>query len=280
MKKILKQIGKVVCYFMLFVGMQNVVAYPFEFVYGYQYGLQMAATGEVLDQQAFMAGAMEYLSAYMPLIIVVSAILSLLVLTLFFRIRKKRLFVEANMTGFAKGCVPLIVVLAFALQLFITFAMSLLPTEILDAYAQDVNMKFGAGGIITVIAQVLAAPILEEIIFRGLILSRLKKAMPVTVAVIISSLFFALVHGQILWMSYAFLLGIVFCVVAIKTKSILSTILLHFVFNGLSVLLSFVYIDVTLGMCALIAVVTGVISCGALYLIIKKSDVEAVEAVA
>ena len=61
--------------------------------------------------------------------------------------------------------------------------------------------------IIMLISIVIIAPIVEEIIFRGLILSRLNKVMNTTVALIVSSLIFAILHGHILWVTYAFCVG-------------------------------------------------------------------------
>ena len=84
---------------------------------------------------------------------------------------------------------------------------------------------------ITLIATVIVAPIVEEIVFRGLILSRLNKVINTVLALILSSSIFATLHGHILWIAYTFVLGILFGIVAIKMNSILPSIIFHMSFN-------------------------------------------------
>ena len=55
--------------------------------------------------------------------------------------------------------------------------------------------------------------------------------MPVAAAVALSSIAFGLFHGQLLWICYAAILGLVMCFVAIKCESVLASILYHMVFN-------------------------------------------------
>uniref|UniRef100_UPI004056AF57 CPBP family intramembrane glutamic endopeptidase n=1 Tax=Acetatifactor sp. TaxID=1872090 RepID=UPI004056AF57 len=148
--------------------------------------------------------------------------------------------------------------------------MSLLPEALIADYANNVNQKFGVVTIVAVLAQVVAAPVVEEVIFRGLMLSRLRKGMPTIVAVLITSVIFGLIHGQILWMAYTFVLGLIFAAVAIKTNSILSTILLHAVFNGAGVILSLITVDIPVLVYIVLTIVGAVVTFGAIYVFLKK----------
>lgn len=270
MKNFMKQFGKALCYFLLFVGSQNLISIILQLIYGLKAGIESVATGVPVDQQTLEAEFMEYFTKMVPVIILVSSCLTLLILWIFFLIRKKKLFTETRISSFAAKYVPFLILLGISLQVLITFVLSLLPAEMLDAYVENYNSKFGFDSALTVLAQVIAAPIVEEIIFRGLMLSRLRKAMPTAAAVILSSIAFGVVHGQILWMAYAFCLGVIFCVVAIRTDSILTTILLHFTVNLSGVILSYLSADMPMALYIAIIAASVILGCVSLYFLLRK----------
>ena len=78
-------------------------------------------------------------------------------------------------------------------------------------------------------------PIMEEIIFRLCIYTILSKMVSKKKAVIISSILFGLCHEPNMMIS-AFLGGIVFCEIYIKSGNIWYSILLHAFANGLNVI--------------------------------------------
>jgi uncharacterized protein len=87
---------------------------------------------------------------------------------------------------------------------------------------------------------VVAAPVLEEILFRGIILDGyLKNYNPVN-GILISSLLFGLIHGNLAQGIGAFLLGLLFGWIYWKTKSIAACIFLHAI-NNLLAFVSVVY---------------------------------------
>lgn len=73
---------------------------------------------------------------------------------------------------------------------------------------------------------VIIAPILEELIFRKLLLERLKPFGP-KIAIVLSALAFAMIHGNLSQLLYAFVLGLFFGYIAYETGSIKLTILIH-----------------------------------------------------
>lgn len=82
----------------------------------------------------------------------------------------------------------------------------------------------------------VAAPVCEEIMFRRLILDRLRPYGD-AFAVLASALAFGLMHGNLSQFLYAFTLGCVFGYVALRTGRIWYTILLHALINSISALL-------------------------------------------
>ena len=100
---------------------------------------------------------------------------------------------------------------------------------------------------IDVIMAVFVAPILEEIVFRGVIMNNLRK-YGIRVAIIINSLLFGLSHYNIEMIVPAFLTGIIFSYVAYK-YSIKYSILIHFFINAItkiSQVLAILRIDILL----------------------------------
>lgn len=81
----------------------------------------------------------------------------------------------------------------------------------------------------------LLPAVCEELIFRGIVTNGLKK-YGTTTAVVISSIFFALMHQNLQQLIYQLFLGAVMAYIVLKTGSIIYTMCLHF-FNNFSILL-------------------------------------------
>ena len=83
----------------------------------------------------------------------------------------------------------------------------------------------------------LLPAVVEEFIFRGLIFNGYKKRNPL-MAILLSSFLFGLMHMNLNQFSYAFVIGIIFALLAYATGSLLPSILGHFIINGTSVLIT------------------------------------------
>lgn len=92
--------------------------------------------------------------------------------------------------------------------------------------------------IILIFSVSVVAPIYEEIIFRGILLKGMSKKINPTIALVISSLFFAIVHMSIPQGINAFFLGLVLGFIYLKTGSIYLSIFAHFVNNILALSIS------------------------------------------
>lgn len=126
--------------------------------------------------------------------------------------------------------------------LFSSLAQSFLPG--FDGnQAQDVGFSELANRselLLAFVALVIAAPLIEEIIFRGFLFSRLKKHLGIVLGVLFTSLTFAALHLQINVGIDVFALSLVLCTLRVVTGSIWAGVLLHMTKNGVAFFILFV----------------------------------------
>lgn len=119
----------------------------------------------------------------------------------------------------------------------LTIAASIISQRILNSLNANINSidvpKGAYATVLFILAHVIIAPIFEELIFRFIILERLRRYGDIF-AVISSALLFALLHSSFQSYLPSFIAGVVFSLVAIYTGSPLMSILLHFLNNALS----------------------------------------------
>ncbi len=121
------------------------------------------------------------------------------------------------------------VVLLLATGVVIEPLLALFPTEGYEAVMQTV----GLGGW-AILSTVVAAPILEEVLFRGLIFESCGERFGKGGALIISSLLFGLIHGVPVQMVNAFVVGLILGYVYLCTRSLVSVMIIHAVNNAIA----------------------------------------------
>lgn len=94
--------------------------------------------------------------------------------------------------------------------------------------------------ILAIILMAVLPAIFEEFIFRGIILNGLKTKFGENYAILISALMFAFAHGSIEQFLYQFALGIIIAWMVVRTGSLLSGILIHFLNNAIVLILNYV----------------------------------------
>ena len=152
-----------------------------------------------------------------------------------YRIRKKKTNIGSfNFTIENPRIIPLIVLVAIPLNLGIAGPLiELVPmTDFFREMIREMVLEMASDqGLLMVIALVIAAPILEELIFRGIMLDGLLRIYSPTKAVIVSSLLFGLIHLNPAQFVGGALVGGFMGWVYVHTRSVLATILIHAAFN-------------------------------------------------
>ena len=138
--------------------------------------------------------------------------------------------------------------------------------EAFSGYEEASRTIFSQSIIMQVIAAGLVMPFVEEMIFRGLIYNRMKDYMSANMAMILSSLFFGIYHGNLIQGAYGFVMGLLMIFVYEKYQTLAAPVICHIGANLISVILQF--LNVTLSSAIAAACIAG--GCLlALYLILK-----------
>lgn len=112
-------------------------------------------------------------------------------------------------------------------------ALSLLPETWMAAYNADMSVLTSTG-LNTFLTMAVLGPLAEELTFRGVIQTRLERAMPPWLALVLQAAIFGLVHGTPIQMAYAFLVGLAFGFLRRRTGSILPGFAAHAAFNAMN----------------------------------------------
>ena len=170
------------------------------------------------------------------------SLIFLFVLCLSFRIRKKSPMEELSVRAVNFWRIPAFILFGAALNVFISGTVALIPFP--ESFIEDFTKTYsvissdkGADPILTVLSVSIVTGIVEEIVFRALIISRLKKPLGNTAALIISAAVFAFFHGTPIAMMYSFVVGIIFGLLYLKFDSIIPSMICHAMFNLTSLLI-------------------------------------------
>lgn len=272
MKAVAKNFLKAICYVLLFYGMQILVSFAVLYIYGFIAGFEAGMSGETLDTQALNVEMQMFLLKNQNIFLLISNGITLLFLWIFFKCRKKKITQEIQICKFDKRMIVPIIVMGCSLSLFISSVLCQLPLpqNLTSSYAEASQGLINGSLIIRILTLVVMTPIVEEIVFRGLVFSRLKRGMKTPLAVLLSSLIFALMHGQLIWISYTFVVGILFAVIVEKTKSLNASILCHMALNSVSALVG--GINITGTKAYIMILVTFVLVMASLMFVLRSNN--------
>lgn len=131
------------------------------------------------------------------------------------------------------------IVIAFFISMSATYILNLVSILIniligLIKGSEVINpleMVLGTSSIIPIIIFAgILSPIVEEIVFRGVLLDKLRGYGDKR-AICFTAFAFALFHGNLSQFFYAFAIGLIFGYIAIKTNTIRYTVILHITIN-------------------------------------------------
>lgn len=141
------------------------------------------------------------------------------------------------------GLAPLAFVLYLLLSGILLYVITLLFPAFDSKQVQETgfaNLASQYEYILAFLTLVVVVPVAEEILFRGYLYGKLRKTIPAWLTILVTSVLFAVVHGQ--WNVAVDVLALsgVLCVLREVTGSIWAGILLHMLKNGVAFYLLFV----------------------------------------
>lgn len=135
----------------------------------------------------------------------------------------------ARWYGAAFGLYFLQIVLIIAIFALINVLLPAVDTE-----EQQAVFEFGRSGWgywLAAVSAVVIAPVIEELLFRGVLFAGLAKRWPIWLAAVVSSSAFAVLHGQVNVGIYTFILGCLLSWLYVRSGSLFPGILVHFINN-------------------------------------------------
>ena len=138
-----------------------------------------------------------------------------------------------------KHIIPFIIMLiltAYSLTVVFNYLFTLIPWHVFGSknIVQNSESFYSIPLYLRLISYVLIGPFAEEVLFRVVLFSRLRKIIPFIFAAFVSSLLFGLYHGNLMQGLYAFVMGIVICLFMDEGGSVIYAYAFHMAANLVS----------------------------------------------
>lgn len=99
-------------------------------------------------------------------------------------------------------------------------------------YDDTISSLFDADAIVVAVYVIILAPIVEELMLRGILLTRLRHGISFTAANVIQAAVFGIYHWDIVQGIYAFVIGLILGYIYEKKRTLLAPIIVHVLING------------------------------------------------
>lgn len=216
----------------------------------------------------------DQLTQNLHIVLILSALLTVLVYCIGFHLRHKSPVQEMHVHAVSPARLFFCLLLGASMQAVATITIALLPIpeSVIESFNANSEWMYGGPLTIEFLNVAIFTPIIEELTFRGLVFTRLRRGMSVGVAVFVSALIFGAAHGHILSFAYAGVLGILLACLMLRNRdSVLAPICCHAGFNAASYLIQLLpnNLPIILSVyCAALA-----LGVAAAYLAMRKQDV-------
>lgn len=216
-------VGDVVALLLLFLVVQFVVVLVLQ-----QFGVAVPAMSDIdtVSAETYLKER-ETLARYYAILYPLTMIIPLLVMWCYVRLRGGRgvARVRCSVAGFNPSVILVGVVWLLAAQILLEPLTQILPQP---------SMPEVGLGLWAYVTTILFAPILEELLCRGLLFETFNKRWGVKLSIFLSALFFGLIHFDISTAIVATIAGMIFGVLYVRTSSIFASIIVHAINNAMA----------------------------------------------
>ena len=192
-------------------------------------GVVMPSTSDVdaVDVETFM-NEQSALGRYMALVHLFSFLFSIGVLWFYARLRggKGVIHIRHKASGFNPSVILVGVMWLMASQVVLE--------PLFEFFPADESTEIGRG-MWAAFTAIVSAPILEELLCRGVLFEVLNRRWGAKVSILVSALFFGLLHiGNLANAVVAIVAGFIFGALYVRTSSLYVTIIIHAINNALA----------------------------------------------
>lgn len=218
--------GQSIFIFILHVVLISSVSFFISFIYAVYLGI-IGITDPNLIQSIIDSFVNSNIIYFSTIGVLISAII-LTKFTLSKRNQKYKNFITNNSERINFKIIVITLITAVSLSIVILNINSLI---ISPDYENPLLKTIFKDNMIGIIFALLIAPIMEEVIFRGIILGGLKKNYSMLSALLISSLLFSISHFTLVQLVPTFIAGIYFGYIFYKSGSLILSMFAHFSYN-------------------------------------------------
>lgn len=199
---------------------------------------------------------------------ILSACICIFLVAILFALKRRSFADAVNLRSASAVKTGAALVCGLTLQIPIGIVISVIPfpETVIENHSELMNASTSPLPIQLLYA-VIIAPIVEEMLFRGIAHDRLSKVMPVPLAAAISAAGFAVIHGEAIAILVAFACGYILAMLYSKFRTIVVPIAFHMGFNLLSYVVPYIKDPVILTAAAVASVGLFI---GSTYLLLKK----------
>ena len=174
--------------------------------------------GADMDANSFFEYIANVLSGKASVVLLISYVLVLAATVVVFAVKRMRM---VSYTGLSY-CRPVSLIASVCLGVLLNLiVMHFVPEQ--SGGEAEFTLLF--------VLCIILGPIVEELMFRGILLKMFGASVGIVFSVIITSALFAVAHGGIVQIAYTFILGLVLGIVRYKSTSLWSSIAVHVAFN-------------------------------------------------
>lgn len=220
----------------LFLALMGIVQIVYPLIMGWLYGMGIYVPEDI---QYFIIYTLQYVGIALPCILI------------FYRTRKKSTGLTLKncfkKPAMSAGWIAKWTIIAIAFSYisnFVTLIISSIFNLLFGIEYKPLELDFGDSGFAyftLALAVSIYAPIFEELLFRGAVY-RNNEILGQKFAMIVTGIAFGLWHMNFTQLIYASVIGCFACFLYAKTRSIIPSIILHFIINSISVVMTLCYL--------------------------------------
>ena len=175
----------------------------------------------------------------------------------------------------SRAVYAIIAVCAVALALFLNILVSKSGiTEISEEYEEVAQAQYACSFWVGIIIYGLISPVSEELMFRGILYNGFKRYFKMMPALLMSSAFFSLYHGNGVQGMYSFAISVFIVYSYEKTGSFITPVMIHMICNLAAYIFTYVYEGMSPGLVNAVFGISFVIAAACIYVLffMKKKE--------